>query len=70
MLNALLALLNSRDIIRNKSTSEAPVSIHLSRLDAVDSGAEESRTNLPSTFADSDCNKGDPSDGAVNSKIP
>ena len=32
MLNSLLALLNSRDMMRNKLAGDDPVAIHLSRL--------------------------------------
>ena len=37
MLNSLLALLNSRDVLRAKASADTPVSIHLSRLGTVPS---------------------------------
>ncbi|KAI0084416.1 hypothetical protein BDY19DRAFT_538570 [Irpex rosettiformis] len=46
MLNSLLALLNSRELIRNKGGSDAPVSIHLSRLDASGSGPTRTTTTI------------------------
>ena len=56
MLNALLALLNSRALIRDKAGSSVPVSIHLSRLDAsTNSGTEERAANFVVTAPE--CNK-------------
>ena len=46
MLNSLLALLNSRDIMRNKLASEDPVSIHLSRLQTEASSVPENTIEL------------------------
>lgn len=44
MLNSLLAVLNSRDLMRSKAASDSPVSIHLSRLDAIEGSNPRSRT--------------------------
>ena len=46
MLNSLLALLNSRDAIRNRTGSDGLVSIHLSRLDPVESTTARSTTTI------------------------
>ncbi len=43
MLNSLLAVLNSRDLMRSKAASDSPVSIHLSRLDAIEGSNPRSR---------------------------
>ncbi|KAI0769520.1 hypothetical protein BC629DRAFT_1595843 [Irpex lacteus] len=42
MLNAMLAHLNMRDSLREKASSETPISVHLSRLDPLNSDIERS----------------------------